>query len=65
MEACMSAGVFGEVVTPHEALVTEGAVETLLASVGPVVTGQLVGAGEFLATAGPGAFKGTLTGVNS
>lgn len=65
METCMSAGVFGEVVTPHEALITEGAVETLLTSVSAVVSSQLIGAGELLTTAGPGAFKWTLTGVNS
>lgn len=64
MEACMPAGVFGEVVTSHEALVTEWTVEALLAGVSAVVTGQFIGTGEFLTTAGPSAFKRALTGMN-
>lgn len=64
METRVPAGVFGEMVAPHEALVTEGAVEALLAGVSAVVTGQLIRTGEFLTTAGPGAFKRTLSGVN-
>lgn len=64
MEACMSPSMFGEVVTPHEALVTEGAVEALLSSVSAVVASQLIGAGELLTTSGPGTFKWALTGVN-
>lgn len=42
MEACMSSGVFSQVVTPHEALVTQRTVEALLACVCAVVTRQLV-----------------------
>lgn len=64
VEACVPAGVLGQVVTPHEALVAQRAVEALLAGVGAVVAGQLVGARELLPTAGPSAFKWTLAGVN-
>lgn len=42
MEALMSPGVFSQVVAPHEALVTQRAVEALLASVRAVVARQLV-----------------------
>lgn len=42
MEACVSPGVFRQVVTPHEALVTHWTVEALLARVCAVVTCQLV-----------------------
>lgn len=38
IEACMSAGMFRQVVAPHERLITQGAVEALLASVGAIVT---------------------------
>lgn len=37
VEVCVSAGVFRQVVAPHEALVTQGAVEALLARVRAVV----------------------------
>lgn len=60
----MSPGMFGEMVAPHEALVAEGAVETLLPSVSAVVPGKFIRTGELLPTAGPGAFKRTLTCVN-
>lgn len=42
MEACVSPGMFSQVVAPHEALVTQRAVEALLACVCAVVTRQLV-----------------------
>lgn len=42
MEACVSPGMFGQVVAPHEALVTQRTVEALLARVRAVVTSQLV-----------------------
>lgn len=42
VEACVSPGVFSQVVAPHEALVTHGTVEALLARVCAVVTRQLV-----------------------
>lgn len=42
MEACVSPGMFSQVVAPHEALVTHGTVEALLARVCAVVTCQLV-----------------------
>lgn len=38
IEACMSASMFRQVVAPHEALITQGAVEALLAGVRAVVT---------------------------
>lgn len=38
IEACMSAGMFRQVVAPHEALIAQGAVKALLASVCAVVT---------------------------
>lgn len=42
VELGVAAGMLGEVVTPHEALLTQGAAELLLPSVGPVVAGQFV-----------------------
>lgn len=42
MEACVSPGMFSQVVAPHEALVTQRAVEALLPRVCAVVTRQLV-----------------------
>ncbi len=42
MEACVSPGMFSQVVAPHEALVTQGTVEALLAGVCAVVARQLV-----------------------
>lgn len=44
MKLGMASGVLGEVVTPHEALLTQRAAELLFPGVGPVVAGQLVGA---------------------
>lgn len=61
VEAGVPAGVLRQVVAPHEALVAHGAVEALLARVRAVVARQLVGAGELLATVGPGALEGPLT----
>lgn len=61
MEACVSPGMFSQVVAPHEALVAQGTVEALLAGVCAVVTRQLVRAGELLATVRPGALEGPLT----
>lgn len=61
MEAHVSPGVFRQVVAPHEALVTQGAVEALLARVCAVVTRQLVRSREFLSTVRPGALEGALT----
>lgn len=51
MEACVSSGMFSQVVAPDEALVTHGAVEALLARVRAVVARQLVRSGELLAAA--------------
>lgn len=42
MEACVSAGMFRQVVAPHEALVAQGAVEVLLTCVCAVVTRELI-----------------------
>lgn len=42
IEACVSAGMFRQVVAPHEALVAQGAVEALLACVRAIVTRQLI-----------------------
>lgn len=42
MEACVSPGMFSQVVAPDEALVTHWTVEALLARVCAVVTRQLV-----------------------
>lgn len=39
VEVGMSTGVFHQVVTPHEPLLTQRAGESLLPRVGPVVTG--------------------------
>lgn len=64
MEACMSPGMFSQVVTPHEALVTHWTVEAFLPGVCAIVTGELVWSGELLTTAGPGAFKWPLTSVH-
>lgn len=42
MEACMSPGMFSQVVAPHEALVTHWTVEALLARVCAIVTCQFI-----------------------
>lgn len=42
METCVSPGMFGQVVAPHEALVAHRTVEALLARVRAVVARQLV-----------------------
>lgn len=42
VEACVAAGVFGQVVAPHEALVAQRAGEALLTCVRAVVARQLV-----------------------
>lgn len=42
VEACVSPGMFSQVVAPHEALVTQWTVEALLARVRAVVTRQLI-----------------------
>ncbi len=49
-----------QVIRSHEPLVADRADEVLLAGVRPRVPGQLVGAGEALAAAGPRTGKGTL-----
>lgn len=57
----VSAGVFGQVVTAHEAPVTHGAYKLLLARVGAAVAGQLVGAGKLFLAALPVAAERLLT----
>lgn len=42
VELGVTPGVLCEVVTPHEALLTEWTAELLFPSVGPVVAGQLI-----------------------
>lgn len=64
VEACVSAGVFGEVVASHEAFVTKWAHETLFPRVCAKVSCQFIRAREFFCTARPGTLKGPLTGVN-
>lgn len=53
--------VLGEVVAPHEALLAERAAELLLPGVGPVVAGQLIGAGELFKAVWPRAGEGPFT----
>lgn len=50
----MAPGVLHQVVTTHEALVTQRAPKLLLPCVGAVVAGQLIGAGELLTAVRPG-----------
>lgn len=65
VEACVSPGVFSQVVAPHEALVTHWTVEPLFTRVCAVVTRQLVWTGELLATVRPGTLEGPLTWGNT
>lgn len=65
MEACVSSGMFGQVVTPDEALVTQWTVEALLARVCAVVTRQLVWSRELFAAVWPGALERALTWGNT
>lgn len=64
METCVSPGVFGQVVAPHEALFTQRTVEALLARVRAVVARQLVRSGKLFTAVCPGAFEGTFPGVD-
>lgn len=61
VEAVVAAGVFAQVVAPHEALGAERAGEALLAGVCAEVAGQLIRAGELLGAVGPGALERPLT----
>lgn len=56
----VAAGVLCQVVAPHEPLLTEGAPKLLLAGVGSVVPGELVGAGELFKAVGPCAGERSL-----
>ena len=53
-------GMLGEMVTPHESLLTQWATELLFPSVGPVVAGQLIRPGKPPVAALPGALVGLL-----
>jgi len=57
----MTASMLDQVVTAHEAFITQWAQEALLPCVGAGVAGKLIGAGKFLLTVRPGAWKGPLT----
>lgn len=61
MELGVAPGVLGEVVAPHESLLTQRTAELLLASVGPVVAGQLVRARELFKAVWPRAGEGPFT----
>lgn len=61
VEFGVAAGVLGQMVAAHEALLTEGTAELLLSGVGPVVPRQLVRAGELLKAVGPRAGEWSLT----
>lgn len=60
LEVRVTTGVLDQVVTPHEALVAQGAQEALLSRVSASVAGELVGAGELLLAVRPGAGEGSL-----
>ena len=57
----VAAGVLGQVVAPHEALLAQRTAELLLPCVGAVVASQLVGAGELFKAVWPCAGKGPFT----
>lgn len=61
VELGVAAGVLRQVVAPHEPLLAEGAAELLLAGVGSVVPGELVGAGELFKAVRPCAGEWSLT----
>lgn len=61
----MTPRMLGEMVTPHESLLTQRATKLLLAGVGPVVTGQLIGARELFKAVWPRAGKGPFTCMHS
>lgn len=61
LEVGVAPGVLHQVVTAHEALVTERAAELLLPRVGTVVAGQLIRTGKLLTAVRPGARKRTLS----
>lgn len=57
----MTPGMLGEVVTPHESLLAERTAELLFASVGPVVTGQLIRTRELFKAVWPRTGEGPFT----
>lgn len=63
VEVGVAARVLHQVVAAHEPLVAERAAELLLAGVGAVVPGELVGAGKLLTAVRPSAGERPLTCV--
>lgn len=61
MELGVTPGMLGEMITPHESLLTQRAAELLFSSVGPVVAGQLIRARELFKAVWPRAGKGPFT----
>ena len=61
----VAGGVLGQVVTSHEPPLAQGAFEALLSGVRASVPRQLIGAGEPLGAAGPGAGKRLLSSVRA
>lgn len=60
LEVGMTAGVFDQVVTAHEALVAQWALEAFFPRVRASVAGELIGAGKLLRTVRPDAREGPL-----
>lgn len=63
LKFCVAAGVLDQVVTPHEPLVAERALEALLAGMCARVTSQLIGTSELLLTVRPCARERPLSCV--
>lgn len=61
LEVRVAARVLDQVVTAHEAFGTKRALEALLTRVSAQVTCQLIRAGKFLLTVGPGAWEWPFT----
>lgn len=61
VEVGVAACMLDQVVAAHEAFGTKRALKTLFACVSAQVTCQLIGAGKFLLTVGPSAWKWSLT----
>lgn len=55
LEVRMTAGVLDQVITAHEALFAQRALEAFLPRVGAGVAGELIGASKLLLAVGPGA----------
>lgn len=57
----MATGMLCQMVTAHEAFLTERTAELLFSSVSAVMAGQLIGASELLVASLPVAFKRPFT----